>query len=222
MNHYEASVKAIKQVLAACGKTVHEEYIDECIAQWDSARSTELFVKGFSKGGKFEGFLISKEDVEDDELRFWTTQLFGGLVSMAMQLARFIKAGREMPIAFMRKNFGHPAEVVSGLRCKNCGAKEINMADIDKYITPSAISRAIIDGLESDCLDKHTGDILSLSSDYINSERDDAKIRALNTGVFIANNRTPFVACHECGCKELDRCRFLKSLKKPVFVALSV
>ncbi len=222
MNHYEATIKAIKQVLSYCGKKDYESYIDDCINDWERVRSTELFVKGFTKNGKFQKFVITESDVEDDEKRFWTTQLFGALVSMAMQLTRFISAGNEMPISYMRKNFGHPPEVISGLRCKNCGAKEINTADIDKYITPSVISKAIIDGLENDCLEKNAAEILGLSSDYLKADRDEARMRAFNTGVAVSDARTPTVMCHKCGCRELDRCRFLKSLKKPVFVALSV
>lgn len=222
MNHYEATVKAIKQVLASCGKKEYEAYIDDCISEWDRTRSTELFVKGFKKNGKFEKFAITDTDVSNEEIRFWTIQIFGALVSMAMQLTRFISAGREMPISYMRKNFGHPPEVISGQRCKNCGTKEINSADVDKYITPSVISRAIIDGLEKDCLEKNTAAILDLSSDYLKTERDEAKMRAFNTGVSISDARTPSTVCRKCGCRELDRCRFLKSLKKPVFVALSV
>ncbi len=222
MNYYESSINAIKQVLSSCKETEYAEYIDECIREWDRTRDTDLFVKGFSKNGKFEKFLISNGEFADDEHLFWATQVFGGLVAMAMQLARFIKAGREMPISYMRKNFGHPAEVVSGLRCKNCGAKEINIADIDKYITPSVISRAIIDGFEQDCLEKNVSEILDISSDYIKSERDNAKERALNTGVSVSDNRVPSTICRKCGCKELNKCRFLKSLKKQMFVALSV
>ena len=220
MNNYESTLKGIKLVLANCGETDHENFLDDCINEWTSFGGTDLFVKGFSKNGRFEGFTFSETAFDDEEHRFWTTQLFGALVSMAMQLARFIKAGREMPIEYMRKNFGHPAEMISGVRCKDCGAKEINMADVDKYVTPSVISRAIIDGFEDNKLEENIRAILDLSSNYLSTERNDARTRALNTNVSVSSDRTPPAICRHCGSSGLERCRFLKSLKKPVFVAL--
>ena len=221
MNYYESSLKGMKRILQKTGDTVSEGYIDEFIGEWRLAGKTDRFEKAFSKDGVFADFGFASPSIKSEELRFWCTQLFGGLVAMALQLVRFSKAGREMTIDFMRKNFGHPAEVISGVKCSACGAKEINVADIDRYITPPVVSRAIIDGLESGDIEKDIDEILDGTSQHLASERREAALRAENSKVYVSDERVHSARCSKCGKAALEKCRFLKSMKSASFVSLS-
>lgn len=221
MNYYETSLAAMKKILDDCGEGRYSAFVGDCINDWQDSKNTDRFMKGFSKGGLFESFSFRKSDFDSSEKEFWTTQVFGALVAMAMQLVRFERSGREIDIAFIRKNFGHPAEVISGSKCSDCGKKEINMADIDKYITPPVVSKAVVDGLEFDNLNEKIDELLSLNSDHLVSEREKAVTRAINTNVSVSNTREPLTVCKYCGGKNIVKCRFLKSLKANTFVALS-
>ncbi len=221
MNYYESSLIGMKRVLSKSGETVFEGYMDEFISEWNTSGSSDKFVKAFSKGGSFENFSFASTKFDSEEKRFWYTQLFGGLVAMAMQLVRFAQANRTMTVDFMRKNFGHPAEVISGIKCGKCGAKEINAADIDKYITPPVVSKAIIDGLESSCIEQKVDELLDLTSAHLKLERDEAVQRAVNSRVSVSQDRTHPAVCSKCGAADIVKCRFLKSVKTTTFVALS-
>ncbi len=221
MNYYESSLKGMKRVLEKAGDTVNEGYIDQFIGEWRLSGRTEAFEKAFSKDGVFADFSFDSPSIKNEELRFWCTQLFGGLVAMALQLVKFSKAGREMTIAFMRKNFGHPAEVISGVKCTACDAKEINAGDIDRYITPPVVSRAIIDGLEGECMEKNVDELLDGTSEQLAAERKEAALRAENSKVNVSDGRTHSSICSNCGKTAVEKCRFLKSVKSVSFVSLS-
>lgn len=221
MNYYASSLAGMKRVLAQSGDTASEGYVDEFINEWKNTGRTDKFEKAFSKGGVFEDFSFASAKMDSEEKRFWCTQLFGGLVAMALQLVRFSKSGRTMTIEFMRKNFGHPAEVISGVKCTSCGAKEINAADIDKYITPPVVSKAIIDGIESSCMEQKVDEILDGTSAHLRLEREEAARRAANSKVSVSDNRLHSAVCSKCGKASLEKCRFLKSIKTTSFVSLS-
>ena len=221
MDFLAPTLEGMGLILTECGETGYAENIKASLESWTNNHDAETFIKSFSKGGYFESFSFADTKFPSEEHRFWITQMFGGLVAMGMQLARFEKDNRIMTIEFMRRNFGHQPEVISGARCGACGAKELNTADIDRYITPYVISRLIIDGLESNRLDKNIASVMDVSSKEISAQRAEALLRANNTGVSVSDSRTTMTRCSHCGSTNILRCRFLKSLKKPVFVALS-
>ena len=221
MTYYESSLIGMKRVLAKAGDSLGEGYVDGFIGEWRLAHKTDSFEKAFSKNGVFADYSFASPSIKSEELRFWCTQLFGGLVAMALQLVRFSKAGREITIDFMKKNFGHPSEVISGVKCTSCGAKEINAADIDKYITPLVVSRAIIEGIEGGCMAQKVEELLDGTSKHLIAERKEAVLRAENSKVNVSEERVHPVRCSKCGKASLEKCRFLKSLKSVSFVSLS-
>lgn len=221
MDFLESSFIGMKIVLAESGDSVSEGYVDGFIEELRSSGTTDKFIKAFSKDGAFADFSFSPAMVPDEEKRFWCTQLFGGLVAMALQLDKFTKAGRKMTVDFMRKNFGHPAEVISGVKCTACGAKEICRADIDKYVTPPVVSKAIIDGLEGSCIGEKIRELLDGTSEHLRRERSDAALRADNSNVSVSECWRPSNLCSKCGKAALEKCRFLKSIKTKSFVSLS-
>ena len=221
MNFYESSLKGLKQILHMTGETAYENYIDTCLAEWETTRTTKKLDAAFRKGGFFENFSFPLSDFVTEEEHFWGTQLFGGMVAMILQLARFHNANRTVTVEFMRKNFGVPSDVISGTRCQNCGAKEINQADIDRYITPRVISQAIVDGLANDTLTENINDMLALRYKPLTAARAEAIARALHSNVAVSDARTPMTICKRCGSKDMAKCRFLRHTKEPSFVALS-
>lgn len=221
MNFYASSLNGLKQILHASGETRYENYIDECIQEWETTQSTDKLEKAFQKGGFFEDFSFPLTDFATEEEHFWYTQLFGGMEAMTVQLARFHRANRPITIEFMRKNFGIPSDVISGQKCVSCGAKEINQADIDRYITPKVISAAIVDGLANDNLPEKVEELLTLRSEGLKAARAEAIARALNSNVSVSDSRTPMTVCKRCGSKDIAKCRFLRHTKEPSFVALS-
>lgn len=221
MNYYETSLAAMKKLLDDCGEGRYSAFVSDCISDWKKSKNTDRFLKGFSKGGLFDSFSFRKSDFDSEEKEFWTVQVFGAMVAMATQLARFEHSGREITIDYIRRNFGHPAEVISGSKCAVCGKKEINMADIDKYITPPVVSKAVVDGLEFGNLSEKLDELISLRSEHLASEREKAIARAMNTNIPVSDTREALTVCKNCGGRDIVKCRFLKSLKANTFVALS-
>ena len=221
MKFYETSIKAMEKVLKDTKEDFYADYISECIQKWESSKDTTYFIKGFSKKGRFENFTFQNTAFPSEESRYWTQQYFGGLVAMAMQLAKFINEGKTIDIDFIKKNFGHQAEVISGSVCSSCGTKQFSMADIDKCVTIPVISGGIIEGLEKEDLTDITEQIMNCTYGRLVKEREQAKERAANTNVSVSSSRTAMTVCTKCGGKNISKCRFLKSLKKNAFVALS-
>ena len=106
MKFYETSIKAMEKVLRDTKEDFYADYIKECIQKWESSKDTSYFTKGFSKKGRFENFTFQTTEFSSEENRYWTQQYFGGLVAMAMQLAKFITEGKTIDIGFIKKNFG--------------------------------------------------------------------------------------------------------------------
>ena len=221
MNYYAASLNGLKQILHASGEIPYEKYIDDCIREWEERHSAEKLEAAFKKGGIFENFVFQRSDFNTDEEQFWYTQIFGGMVAMSIRLAQFERANRPVSIGFMRKNCGIPSDVISGNKCQNCGAKEINQSDIDRYITPTVIAKTIVDGLDKDNLPEKINEILTLRSKTLTAARAEAMARALNSNVSVSDERTPMTICKRCGSKDIAKCRFLRHTKEPSFVALS-
>jgi|GEM_PF-4612841 len=221
MIFYEASINGLKLILHKSGETAYEAYIDDCIREWKTKKSTQKLQNGFRSGGLFENFSFRQDDFTSDEEGYWYTQLFGGMVAMAVQLARFMDNGKTVSIEFIKKNFGVPSDVISGTKCTKCGAKEISSADIDKYITPRVVASAIVDGLEKDRLETNINELLSLQYEPLLQARQEASGRAANSNVAVSGSRTPATVCRHCGSKDIVKCRFLRHTQKPCFVALS-
>ncbi len=221
MNYYEMSLEAMKKILDDAGEGRYSAFIGDCITDWKKKKNTDRLMKGFLKGGLFEGFSFRKSDFDSAEKEFWTVQCFSAMAAMTMQLARFEHSGQDITIEFMRRNFGHPAEVISGSKCSDCGKKELNMEDIDKYITTPVVAKAVVDGLESGRLIENLDEVISEKYDYLKSEREKALARAMNTNIPVSNERGALSVCKNCGGKNIVKCRFLKSLKTNTFVALS-
>lgn len=221
MHYFESTLTAMKKLLDMGKEYRYAVFLGDCIADYQNNKSTDRFRKGFSQGGLFESFAFRPSDFDTEEQLFWATQLFGGMVAMAAQLARFESSGRVITIDFMRKHFGHPAEVVSGSKCGGCGYKEITAADIDRYITPPVVAAVIVDGLEEGSLLQKTEELINGMPALREKERAEAKERAANTGIAVSDGRAVMKRCPSCGGTDIVKCRFLKSLKTRGFVALS-
>ena len=139
MTYYEQTLTQMKRLLDDCKEHRYASFLADCLTDYADSKDVARFQKGFSGSGIFENFSFRDSDFDDPALAFWTVQLFGGLTAMAIQLAKFEVANRSMDIPFMRKHFGHPAEVIGGMKCRQCGKRFINAMDIAKYITPPVI-----------------------------------------------------------------------------------
>lgn len=222
MDYFDITLRAMEKLLSDCNEDRYAAYISECVGRWEKSRDIMYLLKGFSENGLFAEFAFQDTVFASDEKSYWTQQLFGGLTAMAIQLARFYREGKNIDIAFIRKNFGFPAQVIEGSVCEGCGARQINAADIDRYISTQVISGAVADGLEAGDLTKTVEQIMNVTYTDITVGRERAKLRAANTGVDVSSARKPATFCMRCGSGKIKSCRFLKSLKKPEFVPLSV
>lgn len=220
MQYFEITLSAMHKLLTDCGEQRYADYLADCLEQWRTGGHTEPFLKGFSQNGVFEHFAFEHTLFASAESNYWTQQLFGGLTAMGMQLARFINEGKSMDIAFIRRYFGHPAELITGTKCENCGATQLGLDDIDRYISVQVISTAIADGLESGDLSRKVEEIMKGTFREITVLRERARLRAANTGVNISSSRTPVTVCMKCGGRNIRPCRFLKSVREMVFVEL--
>ncbi len=221
MNFYELTLETLIQVLTDSSEDLKASYLSDCLSRWKSRSDVDYFIRGFSDKGVFADFHFANSTFSSEEQRFWTQQLFGGLVAMAMQLARFHKEKKPISIGFIRQNFGHQAEVIHGTVCQDCGARLVNALDIDRYITMPVISEAIVEGLDHDDLKKRAAEVMALTYPRLGSEREKAKLRAANTNITVSSDRKPQTMCFRCGSKNLKTNRFLKSLRKNEFVMLS-
>ncbi len=221
MDFYLITLEGMKKLLSDCSEELNASYIADCIDKWNDSKDVDYFLKGFSEKGVFAGFNFAHTDFESEEKKFWVQQLFGGLVAMAMQLAKFQKQGRTVSIAFIRQNFGHRAEVIRGAECEDCRYRQINSLDIDRYIVLPVVSTAIVNGLDNNDLNNEIDKLVSLKSAHMRSESDNAKLRASNTDIVVVEGRQPLTVCPRCGSKKIKSRRFLKSLKNNSFVALS-
>ena len=94
----------------------------------------------------------------------------------------------------------------------------------NKYLLGTSFARPIIakriaDGLENGSLDEEINIIMSVSAPEIEKERNRAKLRCINTNIIVAEEK-PLI-CQSCGNKKIDLCKFLRSVKAPVFVPLN-
>lgn len=221
MEFYEITLKGMQKLLNDCNEKVYADIIADCIAAWQARQDTDCMLKEFATGGRFRTFQFKKEDFSSLEQNFWVQQLFGGLVAMVIQLAGFIRENKTVDIAFIRRNFGRPTDVLTGMKCSSCGQRQVSQLDIDKYISLPIIAKRIADGLENNTLDKEIETIISVSAPEIQRERNNAQLRAANTKLIVSDSRTPMKFCPSCGNQKLEPCRFLKSVKEPIFVPLN-
>ena len=221
MELYEITLRGMKKLLDDCTEEAYANIIEECLRKWQGRKDTACLLKEFAEGGRFRTFRFKESDFSSSEQNFWVQQLFGGLVAMVIQLARADAEKQIIDIAYIRRNFGRPSEVLTGTRCTSCGQRQVSGTDIDKYICLPIIAKRIADGLEQGSLDKEIDIIRSVSAPEIKSQRNEAQLRAANTGLLISDSRTPMTFCPSCGGKKLVPCRFLKSVKERVFVPLS-
>ena len=211
----------MEKVLRDCKEDTYADYIAESLEKWAENKDTSFFIAGFSKKGCFEEFAFQNTSFTSSEKEYWTRQYFGGLVAMALQLAKFESQGKSISIDFIKQHFGHPAEIISGTLCEDCGAREFSMLDIDRYVTSPVISGAIISGLEKGDLSEITEQIMDAVYVPLLVEREHATLRAANSGVSVSSTREPAKVCLKCGGKNVRKCRYLKSLKKMSFVPLN-
>ena len=221
MDYFEITLRGMRKVLDLCGEDTYRAYIDDCIEGYSAKGDVGLLMKGFSPKGVFADFHFENTVFPTEEKRFWTEQLFGGLVAMSVQLARFKAEHTPFDITFIREHFGHPAEIIEGSVCAGCGLKTITALDIDRYVTMPVIAEAIVEGIDRGDLEARVVQITDLSYPKLKYERDDASVRAINTDISVSSGRTRPTVCLRCGGKNIKTVKFLKSLRKKEFVMLS-
>ena len=219
MEFYEITLKGMKKILDDCKEETYSEIVGKCLAKWQSDKDVKCMLMEFSDNGRFRTFRFRPTDFSSVEQAFWTNQLFGGLVAMMIQLGGFILDGKTVGIDFIRSNFGRPTDVLTGCKCRSCGKFFTSALDIDKYISLPIIAKRIADGLENGSLDEEINIIMSVSAPEIEKERNRAKLRCINTNIIVAEEK-PLI-CQSCGNKKIDLCKFLRSVKAPVFVPLN-
>lgn len=222
MKFYEITLEGMKILLSECNQKKYADMIDSFIQEWNFEKKTENFLKAFSGKGAFKYFEFNISDFPSNCEFFWTNKLFGALVAMGTQLAHFINTGTDVNIDFIRSHFRHPTEIIKGTVCTNCGNRQISMLNVDNYISASIIADMVVSGLEHNTLNKNIKEIITLSAPEIKYERERTKIRVLNTPVPFSDEWKTRRFCLLCGGKEIKECKFLKSLKKEVFVPLGI
>lgn len=220
MDFYQITLKGMYQVLDRYNEKKYADIISDCIEKWNTKKDTYCFLKEFAQDGRFRKFQFNIIDFDSEEQNFWAQQLFGGLVAMAIKLADSILEKEEVSIEYIKRNFGQPAQVITGTMCTKCGQRQMSQLDIDKYVSLQIIAKKIVQGLENDTLDKNIDEILSFSAPEIKRERESARLRAVNSSIPISHGYSPLPLCLHCGNKQLVTCRFLKSLKENKFVPL--
>ncbi len=222
MEFYITALGGMKRLFENIENTDAVNILNNCIEKYNLKKDIISFVKEFDKNGFFRNFELDISDFDSAEKFYWTQQLLGALISMALELSRAIDSGKSYTIDFIRRNFGHPTEIIDGTTCTNCGSNQINMADIDIYISSSIIAKRVVDGLENGSLNNNVDLIMSLSAPEISRERERTKSRIINSSIPFSQERIPRTVCLLCGCKDIKKRHFLKSLKKFVFVPLSI
>lgn len=221
MDFYKITLQGMKKFLNDCNKTHYADIIENCINKWDKNQNVDCLINEFSATGAFNSFELNPSDFQDDEKFYWSEQLFSAIVAMAVQLAHFAKEKKNTDINFIRRNFGRPTEIISGTNCSHCGFRQINCADIDKYISSSVIAERIVDGLETNTLNENIDAVVSLSAPEIKRRREQTKARIINSSIPFSQSRTNQTFCLLCGSKDMKECHFLKSLKDFIFVPLN-
>lgn len=220
MKFYRTTLEGMQTLLAECGQNKYADIISSYIEKWDTSKNVTEFIKAFSKKGVFENFRFNPDDFPSFCAYDWTNALFGALVAMGMRLANFIRNRETVDIDFIRSHFGHPTEIIEGTMCTKCGGRQINMCDVDKYIHAQIITQKVVDGLEDGNISEYVKQIMTLSAPEIIREREKTKTRILNTPIPFSDEWAPRKFCLLCGGTEMQKCRFLKSVKENVFVPL--
>ena len=219
MEFYETTLKGMKKLLSDFNEDKYADIVQNCLEKWQAHKDVECMLSEFSDTGKFRAFKFNPADFSSPEQALWTNQLFGGLVAMMIRLGSLILEGHSVGIDFIRSNFGHSSEILTGFKCTSCGRFYTSSLDIEKFISMPMIAKGITDGLEKKNLDDEIDRIMSMSSPQIEKERNKTKRRCVNTNILISDGRPTF--CTSCGNKKIAPCRFLKSVKEPVFVPLN-
>lgn len=219
MGFYEITLKGMHKILKDFKEDQYADIVEKCIDQWQKKHDTYCMLQEFADKGRFRTFKFKSQDFSSVEQSFWVQQLFGGLVAMMIQLAQFENQKKNVSIDFIRKNFGISSDVLTGVMCTSCGKRQTSFLDIDKYISLPIIAKRIADGLEKGSLDDEIDSITSVSAPEIERERSNAKLRVANTSIPVFDSSdTP--VCPSCGNKKFTVCKFLKSVKEPVFIPL--
>jgi len=219
MQFYETSLRGMKKILDIFHEDGYADIVENCISKWQSDKDVMCMLNEFGDNGRFRAFKFRPTDFSSAEQAFWTNQLFGGLVAMMIQLGSFIADGKTVDIDFIRSNFGRSSEVLTGSKCTSCGRLFTSALDIDKYISLPIIAKRIADGLEKGSLDDEIEVILTMSAPEVQKERDKTKLRCINTNISVTEDRPAI--CLSCGNRKISPCKFLKSMKAPVFVPLN-
>lgn len=222
MDFYLITLNAIKKIFTDAEYNAEAEIIEECIQKWQSSKDTAAFLKEISKGGRFEDFTLDIHQFDSLEQTFWTAQLLTALIAMAMQIARFYQNNKEITLKFIREHFGRTTEVITGSFCPKCEYREINLYDIDKYISGSIISNLVIHGLEEGDLTASVESVMNLTNPRIERERQRTQTRIENSKIPYSMNYGRSKKCLLCGGTDIRDARFLKSLKANVFIPLGI
>lgn len=221
MDFYEISLRGMHKILSEFGEDTHAAIIEKCIREWQEEGTFRTLVREFSENGKFTTFAFDEDDFVSEEQNFWTQNLFGAMVAMAVKLAEFKQDGQDVDIEFIRENFGYPSDFLNGSQCTNCNFRQISAMDIDGYIVRPIIAARIVTGLEIGNMDKCVEEIVNVTAPEIAAERNKALIRAKNSRIPVSSSWEPMQMCIICGSRNIKTCRFLKNLKKLEFVALN-
>lgn len=219
MEFYEITLRGMHKILKDFKEDKYADIVEKCIDLWQKKHDTYCMLQEFADKGRFRTFKFSSENFSSVEQNFWVQQLFGGLVAMMIQLAQFENEKKNINIDFIRKNFGMPTDVLTGIMCTSCGQRQTSLLDIDKYISLPIIAKRIAYGLEKGSLDDEIDAVASVSAPEIERERNNARLRTANTNIPVFDSRNTPV-CPSCGNKKFTVCKFLKSVKEPVFIPL--
>lgn len=219
MEFYEITLRGMHKILKDFKEDKYADIVEKCIDLWQKKHDTYCMLQEFADKGRFRTFKFSSENFSSVEQNFWVQQLFGGLVAMMIQLAQFENEKKNISIDFIRKNFGMPTDVLTGIMCTSCGQRQTSLLDIDKYISLPIIAKRIAYGLEKGSLDDEIDAVASVSAPEIERERNNARLRTANTNIPVFDSRNTPV-CPSCGNKKFTVCKFLKSVKEPVFIPL--
>ena len=220
LEFYEITLRGMHKILRDFKEDQYADIVEKCIGQWQKKHDAYCMLQEFADNGRFRTFKFNADNFSSVEQNFWVQQLFGGLVAMMIQLAQFANQNKNISIDFIRKNFGMPTDVLTGIRCTSCGQRQTSLLDIDKYISLPIIAKRIADGLEKGSLDDEIDMIVNVSAPEIERERSNAKLRTANTNIPVFDSRNTPV-CPSCGNKKFTVCKFLKSVKEPIFIPLN-
>ncbi len=220
MEYYEITLQGMKHLLERCGETQYAEYVDHCLYVWQNFQNVEIYPIMFSPRGKFGSFRFNEDDFSSEEQSYLVQKTFEALTAMGAQLAIFIIHHHRVSIQFIRDHFGQQTEVMKGALCRTCQAEFTGLSEFYEYISPYAISSAIVDGLETNTLNEKIDAIADQDLYKLKVDKQETLRRMKNSSILLEETMRPLKVCPKCGSSDIEPCRFLKSVKKMGFVTV--